>query len=42
MTDELDRRIKALGKLGRTKGGRAIIRDHGSAIVSLMVQGLGK
>lgn len=36
MPDWMDRRIAALGKLGRTKGGRAIIRDHGPAILSLM------
>jgi len=37
---ELDRRIAALGRLGRTKSGRKIIKDHGRAIASLMVERL--
>ena len=37
---ELDRRIKALSKLCRTKGGRQIVRDHGRAIARLMMEGL--
>lgn len=36
MADYLDKRIAALGRLGRTKGGRAIIKAHGPAILSLM------
>jgi hypothetical protein len=33
-----DRQIKALGDLGRTKRGRAIISDHRDAIISLMMR----
>jgi hypothetical protein len=32
-----DAQIAALGRLGRTKWGRAIIRNHASAIISLMM-----
>ena len=30
-----DKQLKALAKLGKTKGGRQILRDHGAAIISL-------
>jgi hypothetical protein len=36
MTDQLDRQIKALGKLGRTRRGMSLIKEHGAAILSLM------
>lgn len=31
-----DKQLRALGKLGRTKSGRAILRDHGPAILSFL------
>ena len=38
----LDERIAALAKLCKTKGGRKIAKEHGSAIVGLMLMGLPK
>lgn len=32
----LDDQIKALGKLGRTKRGKQIIRDHAGALCSIL------
>lgn len=40
--DMLDRQIKALGKLGRTKSGRDFIKDHREAILGCLVEGVGK
>lgn len=33
---DFETRAKALGKLGRTKRGKQIIRDHGAAIASIL------
>ena len=31
-----EKQLKALARLGRTKSGRKILRDHGGAIISLL------
>lgn len=38
----LDRQIKALGRLGKTKGGRKIIRECREGILLCLCEGVGK
>lgn len=40
--DMLDRKLKALARLGRTKGGRAIIRDCSDGILACLCDAVGK
>jgi hypothetical protein len=40
--DALDRSIAALGRLGKTKAGRDIIRDHREALLACLCEAVGK